>query len=105
MRPEALPSLIEIFHSLDRDHSGLLTHEEVVNVPLDVLPPRVLDAIYVESMADIFDYLDVEGKGQLSQMEFVEGLLNLCLMDMPISTIQSWSLVSCVAQRQNMKTA
>ena len=24
-------------------------------MPLDVLPPRVLDAIYVESMADIFD--------------------------------------------------
>ncbi|CAE6933272.1 CACNA1F [Symbiodinium natans] len=92
----ALPSLIEIFHSLDKDHSGLLTHEEVVNVPLDVLPPRVLDAIYVESMADIFDYLDVDGTGQLSQMEFVEGLLNLCLMDMPISTIQSLKLLQLI---------
>eukprot|EP00439_Symbiodinium_sp_Y106_P065345 s720_g10.t1 len=92
----ALPSLIEIFHALDTDRSGLLTHEEVVNVPLDVLPPRVLDAIYVESMADIFDYLDVDGTGQLSQMEFVEGLLNLCLMDMPISTIQSLKLLQLI---------
>jgi hypothetical protein len=25
----------------------------------------------------IFDYLDVDGTGELSQMEFVEGLLNL----------------------------
>ena len=67
-----------------------------MNVPLDVLPPRVLDAIYVESMADIFDYLDVDGTGQLSQMEFVEGLLNLCLMDMPISTIQSLKLLQLI---------
>ena len=29
-------------------------------------------------------------------MEFVEGLLNLCLMDMPISTIQSLKLLQLI---------
>jgi len=84
----ALPSLIEIFHELDVDESGLITYDEVENVPATILPPRVLDGLNVESMADIFFYLDVDGSGQLTQMEFVEGLLNLCLLDMPISTIQ-----------------
>ena len=107
---EALPSLIEIFHELDADHSGLITHGEVENVPVpglvcrrqresiitiaikmsknvnlfpevSILPPRVLDALCIENITDIFDFLDVDGTGQLSQMEFVEGLLQLCLLD------------------------
>ena len=65
---KALPSLIEIFHQLDADHSGLITHDEVENVPVSILPPRVLDSICVENMADIFDYLDVDGTGELTQM-------------------------------------
>ena len=48
----ALPSLIDIFHSLDKDRSGLLTREEVENVPLSVLPPRVLDTIYADSISE-----------------------------------------------------
>ena len=47
-------------------------------------------------MADIFDYLDVDGTKQLSQIEFVEGLLNLCLMDTPISTLQSLKLLQLI---------
>ena len=107
---EALPSLIEIFHELDADQSGLITHGEVENVPVpslvfrrqretimtiaikmsknvnlfpevSILPPRVLDALCIENITDIFDFLDVDGTGQLSQMEFVEGLLQLCLLD------------------------
>ena len=107
---EALPSLIEIFHELDADQSGLITHGEVENAPVpslvfrrqresivtiaikmsknvnlfpevSILPPRVLDALCIEHITDIFDFLDVDGTGQLSQMEFVEGLLQLCLLD------------------------
>ena len=57
---EALPSLIEIFHQLDADKSGLITHDEVENVPVTILPPRVLDSLCVENITDIFDYLDVD---------------------------------------------
>ena len=102
--------MIEIFHELDADQSGLITHGEVENAPVpslvfrrqresivtiaikmsknvnlfpevSILPPRVLDALCIEHITDIFDFLDVDGTGQLSQMEFVEGLLQLCLLD------------------------
>ena len=93
---EALPSLIDIFQELDTDGSGLLTHQEVDNVPLEILPPRVLDSVYVDSMRDIFDLLDVNECGFLTQMEFVEGLLNLCLLDMPVATMQNLKLLKII---------
>ncbi|CAL1144510.1 unnamed protein product [Cladocopium goreaui] len=92
----ALPSLIDIFQELDSDGSGLLTHQEVDNVPLEILPPRVLDSVYVDSMRDIFDLLDVNECGFLTQMEFVEGILNLCLLDMPVATMQNLKLLKII---------
>jgi len=92
----ALPSLIEIFHELDADQSGLITHGEVENAPVSILPPRVLDALCIEHITDIFDFLDVDGTGQLSQMEFVEGLLQLCLLDMPMSAVLTLKLLRSV---------
>ena len=35
-------------------------------------------------MGDLFELLDVDGGGSLTQAEFVEGLLNLVLLDVPI---------------------
>ena len=62
---QALPSLIEIFHELDKDRSGLLTREEVENVPLSVLPPRVLDTIYADSLLMAWTMHGVGGSGSI----------------------------------------
>ena len=91
-----MPSLISLFQELDVDGSGLLTHNEVDNVPVDILPPRVLDSVFVDSMSDIFDLLDVNECGFLTQMEFVEGLLNLCLLDTPVATMQNFKLLKII---------
>ena len=96
---EALPALLDIFRELDKDASGLITHEEVDEVPIDILPPRVLDSVYVDNMRDIFDLLDVNGAGVLTQMEFVEGLLNLCLLDMPMWTMQQMKLLKLMHEQ------
>lgn len=90
--------MVEIFQELDKDHSGLITRDEVENVPLTALPPRVLDSICVENMADLFDYLDVDGTQSLTQVEFVEGLLNLCLLDMPIASLQCLKLLQLLRE-------
>ena len=39
-----------IFQSLDADGSGQVTRAEAANVPLDVLPPKVLETVAVESI-------------------------------------------------------
>ena len=82
----ALPQLIAIFHELDADGSGLITHQKVENVPVNILPSRVLESIYADTMGDVFDLLDVNESGFLTEVEFAEGLLNLCLLDTPIAT-------------------
>lgn len=45
----------EIFGGLDADGSGFLTKEEVAGVPLDVLPPNVLEHVSVDNMEDLFE--------------------------------------------------
>ena len=96
---KALPVLIGIFQTIDTDHSGLITREEVSHVPIDILPPRVLEAVCVDNMEDIFDLLDVDDSGFLTQMGFVEGLLNLSLLDMPMWTLQNLRLLKLVNSR------
>ena len=92
----ALPQLIAIFNELDTDGSGLITHQKVENVPVDILPRRVLESIYADTMGDVFDLLDVEASGFLTEIEFTEGLLNLCLLDTPIATIQILKLLKTI---------
>lgn len=92
----ALPSLLKIFNTIDKDGSGMITRDELVNVPVDILPPKVLAAVCVDNWEELFEYLDVDGTQSLSQVEFVEGLLNLCLLDMPIATIQTLKLLQLI---------
>lgn len=88
-----LPQLLEIFGGLDADGSGFLTKEEVAGVPLDVLPPNVLEHVSVDNMEDLFEMLDMDGGGSLTQAEFLDGLLSLLLLDIPIWAIQLQKLL------------
>mmetsp|Transcript_41553 Transcript_41553/g.96734 ORF Transcript_41553/g.96734 Transcript_41553/m.96734 type:complete len:575 (+) Transcript_41553:68-1792(+) len=101
----AIPALIDVFNDLDEDHNGMLTYEELQNVFLeDFVPRRLMDSIHVETMADFFQYLDVDASGEVSQTEFVEGLLHFYLQDVPIWTIQTLKLLKRInAQVQNLQ--
>ncbi|CAE7490358.1 unnamed protein product, partial [Symbiodinium natans] len=72
---EALPMLLTKFEDLDEDGSGYISRDEIEGVPLSVLPPKLLENVSIDSMVDLFELLDVDGGGQLTQHEFVEGLL------------------------------
>jgi len=92
----ALPQLLKTFQELDKDQSGSITREEIEGVPVSVIPGRLLENVSIDSMVDLFELLDEDGGGSLTQQEFVEGLLNLVLMDMPITTIQSLRLLRSI---------
>lgn len=90
----ALPALLEVFDSLDTDQSGFLTREEIAGVPLDLIPPKILECASVGTMEELFDMIEGSGGGGgLSQMDFLDGLLSLLLLDMPIWALRLQKLV------------
>mmetsp|Transcript_49922 Transcript_49922/g.117505 ORF Transcript_49922/g.117505 Transcript_49922/m.117505 type:complete len:547 (+) Transcript_49922:65-1705(+) len=92
----ALPTLITTFNHLDRDESGFITREEIENVPIEILPSKVLENVSIDNMVDLFEMLDVEGNGRLEMDEFIGGLLNLVLLDVPLWSIQSQRMLGSI---------
>jgi len=83
-----LPSIVKVFDDLDKDGSGVITLDEVEHVGTDVLPDIVRYSIKVDNMAELYELLDVDGNGEMSLEQFIHGLLELWLMDLPIHTVQ-----------------
>lgn len=65
----ALPSLVRLFNAIDKDESGMITRDELRDVPMDDLPPKVLATIGVDNWEELFEYLDVDQTGTLSQAQ------------------------------------
>ncbi|CAE7345845.1 Ide [Symbiodinium natans] len=57
---EAIPELLKIFQSIDKDNSGILTRDEVLSVGVDIIPQKFLQTVHVGSFIELFDYLDVD---------------------------------------------
>eukprot|EP00931_Biecheleriopsis_adriatica_P039521 TRINITY_DN22598_c0_g1_i1.p1 TRINITY_DN22598_c0_g1~~TRINITY_DN22598_c0_g1_i1.p1 ORF type:complete len:530 (+),score=105.12 TRINITY_DN22598_c0_g1_i1:49-1638(+) len=81
------PKLMKIFKDLDIDGDGQVTPDEINMVPLGTIPRQFFPE-QVGSMMEVFELLDVGEDGELSQEEFVEGLLDLLCCDVPIHAIQ-----------------
>lgn len=91
---DAIPKLMEVFRAGDENDDGMLTADEVKNVPMDMLPTQLFEQLEgIHSMEEVFEMLDVSGDGCLTQVEFAEGLLHLFLNDMPIQQVQTLKLL------------
>ncbi|CAE7463750.1 Catsper1 [Symbiodinium natans] len=93
---DAIPALVDIFREIDKDGNGTITHKELENIDIDVLPAKFLQAVHAESMTELFEYLDVDDSGELTQSAFIEGVLKLCMLDMPVSAVQSLKLLRMI---------
>eukprot|EP00931_Biecheleriopsis_adriatica_P056918 TRINITY_DN33759_c0_g1_i1.p1 TRINITY_DN33759_c0_g1~~TRINITY_DN33759_c0_g1_i1.p1 ORF type:complete len:571 (-),score=96.62 TRINITY_DN33759_c0_g1_i1:21-1700(-) len=85
---KVLPAVMEVFNKLDDDHSGFLSLEEMKHLSLDSLPTELTDKVPVLSMDEMFTILDIHGEGFLTKEEFVEGLLDLSLMEVQLPIVQ-----------------
>eukprot|EP00439_Symbiodinium_sp_Y106_P060048 s4149_g8.t2 len=90
-----------MFESLDVNQDGTVSLEEFMQMSVDVFPQELFDNSSVSSLQELFEILDISGKGFLSQSEFVEGLLNMFLLDVPIHTIQILRLLRILESRIN----
>jgi len=74
-----LDSIREIFKLADADQSGEVDLEEfkdIIQDP-DVIHQLKIIGVETEEAMDLFHILDIEGEGQLSQEEFISGILKL----------------------------
>jgi len=88
-----MPLLSQAFDEIDKDGSGTLSMEEMAMVPVDLIPQELRAKSHVSSMQDVFEMLDVDGVGELTRQEFVDGLLNLFLHDVPLPAVQTLRLL------------
>lgn len=86
---QLVPEIISLFDLIDEDGSGEVDLTEMVKFEEDgLVPSHLLDRASVDSMADLFNTLDVDGSGKINRSEFIEGLLNIFLREVPVSTLQ-----------------
>eukprot|EP00931_Biecheleriopsis_adriatica_P116307 TRINITY_DN9196_c0_g1_i5.p1 TRINITY_DN9196_c0_g1~~TRINITY_DN9196_c0_g1_i5.p1 ORF type:complete len:561 (+),score=92.54 TRINITY_DN9196_c0_g1_i5:58-1740(+) len=83
-----LPTLLEMFQQLDTDGSGEISVEEMDQVHVNHLPKDFQNKVSADTMKELFEVLDTDGTGKLSRDEFVEGLVNIVFMQVPLPTIQ-----------------
>lgn len=92
----AVLQLLDIFTKLDINHNGALTRSELVKMPANAIPRGLLDALAVEDLTDLFDVLDVDRTGEISQQEFVDGVLQMVVRDVPAETMRLMKLLQSV---------
>lgn len=90
---KALPKLLQLFHDVDKDDNQLITLEEMKAVPPKLLPPEIFETGPVASMEELFLALDVSGDGEVSQREFLDGLLNVFIAGVPLQAVQTIKLL------------
>ncbi|OLP86720.1 Cation channel sperm-associated protein 1 [Symbiodinium microadriaticum] len=91
------PKIMEVFSSIDTDGNGTLEKDELSKIQLSDLPFE-LSMEQVDNLEDLFDMLDVEGRGEISQVEFADGLLNLLTNDVPIHQMKTFKLLQLSAK-------
>mmetsp|Transcript_102889 Transcript_102889/g.300199 ORF Transcript_102889/g.300199 Transcript_102889/m.300199 type:complete len:632 (+) Transcript_102889:81-1976(+) len=89
------PSLRHLFQSLDKNGDGLIQIREVVeSIKVGIqIPVELQDIINPARMLDLFEALDSDSSGDLSEPEFVDGLCYVALADIPRETMQMLHLL------------
>jgi len=92
-----LPEIVGLFDKIDTDCSGEIHIQEMVKFDKPGneggINRRILDRASVDSMEELFKILDVDSSGLISRAEFEEGLLNILLREVPVSSLQMMKML------------
>merc|ERR1712048_344680 len=69
---------------MDLDDSGEITTDEIQDLNIEDLDDSLQNALQnlkVDSITEFFDLIDADGSRRITEQEFVEGLLNLSILD------------------------
>lgn len=96
---EMIPQLQSLFESLDTDKSGELQRTEIEAAEREKraeIPADILDKASVASMTELFEKLDVDKSGSLKSAEFIEGCMNIFLLEIPVRDLMMMKMIRLV---------
>ncbi|CAE7825112.1 Cacna1h [Symbiodinium sp. CCMP2456] len=92
-----LPEILKLFDLADADGSGEIAIEEMREFERSgQIPDQLLDQASVGSMTELFNVLDVDKSGVVTREEFVEGLMDILLRDVPVSQMQQLKMLRLI---------
>jgi hypothetical protein len=98
-----IPDIAKLFDDLDADKSGFLVAEELSDTFFDhvTIPKRLESILRHEKLSDLFEFLDMDGSGEVTREEFVDGVVHLVLQNQPFETSQTLQLLR--SQQANIR--
>merc|ERR1719240_344857 len=94
------PEISKAFRSIDINGDGKLCKTEILS-SASKLPKQFNKAVDQESLSDIFDLLDMDNSGKITEAEFSEGIFRLVFADISFETLQQMRMLRSIKDMQS----
>jgi len=93
-RVQALvPKIEAVFDMIDENGNGQISISEVSQASVADFPEELQQAMTAQPLEDLFTMMDVDNSGEVDRSEFVEGILEMVLTDVPSELLLILKLV------------
>lgn len=86
------PVIEAVFKILDTSGEGHVCLNEIKtgigSVKYKIRIPEELQGVLSDRLIDLFEFIDADGSGMLNMQEFVDGVMHVALMNVPVETTQ-----------------
>jgi len=93
-----LPHIKEAFKTADADGDHILSRAEVENC-IDCLPRVLKEIVKKRGLDELFDILDADGQGEVTEEEFTEAVFHLTQKNVDLEVLQDKRLMRGLKQK------
>jgi len=94
-----IPMLKRVFDRMDRDGSGNVDLHELEILGMLEVPEELEPLVMMDSMVELFEILDIDNSGTVSQDEFIEGILSMHISEVPLQQVQMLQMIRAVRDK------